>query len=98
MLDPSLLDPSVLNNQLPEEIDGDRVNDLLDEALLLFKRHNINLTDDLSMTLELVECLGGFLENKCLVKIIDEINPYDAICEILKQEKQRTIESGGIVH
>jgi len=76
------------NNQPPQTIDGDRVNQLLDEAILLFKQHEINLTDDLALTLELVECLAGFLEKKCLVKVTDKVNPYDAVCDILKQEEQ----------
>jgi hypothetical protein len=77
----------MLNNQPPQAIDGGTVNQLLDEAILLFKQHEINLTDDLTLTLELVECLAGFLESKCQVKINDKIDPFEAISEILKQEE-----------
>ena len=86
------------NNHTAQTIDGDRVNQLLDEAILLFKQHEINLTDDLALTLELVECLAGFLEKKCLVKVTDQVNPYDAVCDILKQQEQVITVEGCALH
>lgn len=75
------------NEQIPIEIEGDRVNDLMDEAVELFKKHDINVTNDLGLTLELVKCLGEFLESKKLVSVVDEVHPYDEIMEILEQEE-----------
>ncbi len=84
--------------QLPKEIDGDRANELFDETLLLFKKYNINLSDDLERTLELVKCLGVFLEDKCQVTIVDEINPYVALLEILDNKGISFLEEKSLMH